>query len=142
MRKGMSMANTPDFADWLAICNVKADYCRLLDTKDWQGWSRIFTEDLVMDVSEAGGELTTDRDSFVGPLSEMLAQVKTAHQVHSPLITIDGDRADAIWAMQDRLVWPDGSTMTGYGHYTEEYRRTADGWKIAKSKLTRLILES
>ena len=25
------MANTPDFADWLAICNVKADYCRLLD---------------------------------------------------------------------------------------------------------------
>lgn len=136
------MAGNPGFDDWVAICNVKAEYCRLLDTKQWDAWAQIFTEDLHMDVSEAGGEITTDRKSFVGPLSIMLAEVKTAHQVHSPLITVDGDRADVIWAMQDRLVWPDGNTMTGYGHYTEEYRRTQQGWKIAKSKLTRLILEA
>lgn len=135
------MANTPDFADWLAICNVKADYCRLLDTKDWDGFAQLFTSDLVMDTVEAGGEVTTDCESFVGSLREMLAEVKTAHQVHSPLVEIDGDTADVIWAMQDRLIWPGGNTMTGYGHYTELYRRTGQGWKIAKSKLTRLIVE-
>ena len=135
------MATQPEFADWLAICNVKADYCRLLDTKQWEAWSQVFTEDVIVDVPEAGVPATTMRDSFVWPLSEMLAEVKTAHQIHSPQITLDGDRADVIWAMQDRLLWPDGNKMTGYGHYHEEYRRTPDGWKIAKLLLTRLILE-
>jgi hypothetical protein len=44
----------PDFADWLAICNTKADYCRLLDTKQWEAWSQVFTEDVVVDVPESG----------------------------------------------------------------------------------------
>lgn len=136
------MASQPDFADWLAICNVKADYCRLLDTKEWQDWSQIFTEDVVVDVTSSGGELTTTRDDFVWPLSELLAEVKTCHQVHAPQIQIDGDSAIVIWAMQDRLLWPDGNTMTGFGHYHEEYRRTGEGWKIAKLTLTRLIVES
>jgi ketosteroid isomerase-like protein len=135
------MASQPDFADWLAICNVKADYCRLLDTKQWAEWAQVFTEDVVVDVPEAGTPPTTSRDDFVWPLSKMLAEVKTAHQVHSPQIAIEGDKAKVIWAMQDRLHWPDGNTMTGYGHYHEEYRRTADGWKIANLRLSRLILE-
>ena len=135
------MAAEPDFADWLAICNVKADYCRLLDTKQWDAWATIFTDDVVVDTASSGGGVTTGRDDFVGPLSQMLAEVKTAHQVHSPQISIDGDNAHVIWAMQDRLIWPDGNTMTGYGHYHEDYRRTADGWKIARLTLTRLIVE-
>lgn len=135
------MASQPDFADWLAICNVKADYCRLLDTKDWAAWLNVFTEDVVVDVPEAGQPATTTRDDFVWPLSKLLAEVKTCHQVHAPQITIEGDGAKVIWAMQDRLIWPDGTTMTGFGHYHEEYQRTADGWKIARLLLTRLILE-
>ena len=136
------MASQPQFADWLEICNVKADYCRLLDTKQWHDWSQIFTEDVVVDVTSSGGELTNTRDDFVWPLSELLAEVKTCHQVHAPQITIDGDTAKVIWAMQDRLLWTDGNTMTGFGHYHEEYRRTGQGWKIAKLTLTRLIVEA
>jgi hypothetical protein len=29
---------TPNFADWVAICETKARYCRCLDTKDWAGY--------------------------------------------------------------------------------------------------------
>ena len=136
------MASQPDFADWLAICNTKADYCRLLDTKQWDQWREIFTDDVIVDTQSSGGGVKTGRDEFVGPLSEMLAEVKTCHQVHSPQITIAGDTAKVIWAMQDRLIWPDGNTMTGYGHYHEEYRLTEGGWKIASLLLTRLIVES
>lgn len=135
------MAGQPDFAQWLAICNLKADYCRLLDTKDWEGWRNLFTPDVEIDVAEAGGDVTHERDPFVDGLREMLAEVKTAHQIHAPQIVIEGDKANVIWAMQDRLIWPDGNTMTGYGHYHEEYHNTPDGWKIARLKLTRLILE-
>ena len=40
------MPKTPEFADWLAIANLKAAYCRLLDTKDWQGWGELWAEDM------------------------------------------------------------------------------------------------
>lgn len=44
-----------NFADWVAICETKARYCRVMDTKDWAGWANCFTEDLVLDTSPAGG---------------------------------------------------------------------------------------
>jgi len=129
------------FDDWLAICNVKAAYCRLLDTKDWDGWKQLFTEDVVVDTTGSGGEITHDRETFVASVSRALADAKTAHQVHSPEIAIDGDEAHVIWAMQDRVVW-EGRSLTGYGHYTERYVRTANGWKIANQALTRLHMDA
>lgn len=134
------MTETPDFADWLAICNLKAAYCRLLDTKDWEGWRQLFTEDCVVDTRPSGGTLEEGRDGFVDMVSQSLADAKTAHQIHSPQITVDGDRAEVVWAMQDRVV-KDSFALTGYGHYHETCVRTADGWKIARQTLTRLIVE-
>ena len=134
------MAQTSDFSDWLAICAVKAAYCRLLDTKDWDGWAKLFTEDCMIDTTGSGGIVTTGREAFVASVRQSLEGTKTAHQVHSPEIVIDGDTARAVWAMQDRVIWAERG-LTGYGHYHERYVREADGWKIAEQKLTRLILE-
>ncbi len=44
--------------------------------------------------------------------------------------------------MQDRLIWEDGRTMTGYGHYHERYVKQDGRWRIAEQKLTRLIMEA
>ena len=132
----------PDFADWLAIAQVKAAYCRLLDTKDWDGWSELFTEDVEVDVRESGGTLEKGRDAFVASVRAAIETTKTAHQVHFPEITIDGDSATAIWPMQDRLIWEDGRTMTGFGHYHERYVKQDGRWRIAEQKLTRLIMEA
>lgn len=136
------MADNENFADWLAICNVKAAYCRLLDAKDWDGWSQLFTEDVIVDTTDSGGEITRDRETFVKSVSAALAGVKTAHQIHAPEIRIEGDEAHVIWAMQDRLIWSEERTMTGYGHYVERYRKDDGIWRIAEQKLTRLIMES
>ncbi|MCJ2177533.1 nuclear transport factor 2 family protein [Novosphingobium album (ex Hu et al. 2023)] len=136
----MTQAQTPGFADWLAICNLKAAYCRLLDTKDWEGWSQLFTEDCVVDTRPSGGPLEEGREQFVAMVRHSLSDAKTAHQVHSPQITVDGDRAEVVWAMQDRVV-KDDFGLTGYGHYHEICVRTAAGWKIAHQTLTRLIVE-
>lgn len=132
---------TPGFADWLAICNLKAAYCRLLDSKDWDGWKALFTEDCVIDTRASGGTREQGRDTFVAVVSKALSGAKTAHQIHSPEITIDGDRAQVIWAMQDRVI-KDAFALTGYGHYHEVCVRTAGGWKIAEQTLTRLIMEA
>lgn len=129
------------FDDWLEIHNLKARYCRLLDTKDWEGWGQLFTEDVELDVRGSGGEIMRGRAAVVESVRGSIGEAKTAHQVHSPEIAIDGDRATAIWAMQDRVVWDGGRGLTGYGHYHERYLRTAEGWRIAEQKLTRLYMD-
>jgi len=135
------MAGTTDFEDWLAICNLKAAYCRLLDTKDWNGWAQLFTEDVVVDVTGSGGSVLQGRDAFVASVHASIDSAKTAHQVHSPEIAIEGDSATGTWAMQDRLHWPNGIRLTGYGHYHERYVRQGGSWRIAEQKLTRRITE-
>ena len=133
------MADEPCFADWLAITQVKAAYCRLLDTKDWQGWGDLFTPDVVVDVTDSGGSVMEGRTALVASVSASLAAAKTAHQVHFPEIHIDGDQATAIWPMQDRVEW-EGRALTGYGHYHERYVRQDGRWRIAAQRLTRLAM--
>lgn len=129
------------FEDWLAICNLKAAYCRLLDTKDWEGWGQLFTEDLVLDVTDSGGDLLHGRDNVVASVRGSIGSAKTAHQVHSPEITIQGDEADAVWAMQDRVIWGEQRALTGFGHYHEHYVKRDGRWWIARQRLTRLFME-
>jgi hypothetical protein len=132
----------PGFADWLAICNLKARYCRLLDTKDWQGWAALFAEDLVLDTGGSGGARIEGREAAVAMVRSSIGDAVTVHHVHSPEIAIDGDAASAVWAMQDRVIWPKGRSLVGYGHYNERYRRGPAGeWTIGEIRLTRLSVE-
>lgn len=133
-----------DFADWVAICEVKARYCRLLDTKDWAGYAALFTEDAVLDTGPAGGYGAIEGPAnFVPMVTKSLAEANTCHHVHSPEIAVEGDEATVTWAMQDRVHMPGrGMSFTGFGHYHERYRRTDGGWKIAFSQLTRLHVDS
>ena len=134
--------SAPSFADWLAICEVKARYCRCLDTKDWTGYAALFSDDFVLDTTGSGGTRTVGRDASVAMVrSSIDEQTITTHHVHSPEIRIDGDEATAIWAMQDRNIWPDGRNLLGFGHYHERYRRENGEWRIAESRLTRLNME-
>lgn len=131
---------------YFAICATKAQYCRTLDTKDWAGYADCFTEDLELDTRPAGGSITRGRDESIRIVRAAVEHAKTAHQVHSPEIKLNGDSADVVWAMQDRVVWPEDrakklgyASHTGFGHYHEHYVREADGrWRIAKQILTRL----
>lgn len=136
--------------DYLAICETKARYCRCLDTKDWEGFSAVFTEDLILDTTPSGGSKTVGRDEAVRMVRASIGDAKTAHQIHSPEIKfIDANTADVIWAMQDRVVWGDAphaarklAALTGYGHYHERYVKSADGrWRIAVQTLTRLHMD-
>ena len=48
-----------------AIKQLKARYCRHLDTKDWQAWRSLFSDDFVSDTSTAGGKVINGADEFV-----------------------------------------------------------------------------
>lgn len=125
-----------------AIKRLKARYCRLLDTKDWSGLREVFTDDVVMDTAGSGGEAWTGAEAFLAFLRPALADAITVHHCHTPEIELTGpDSATGVWAMEDKLWWPDGRTLRGYGHYHETYARQDGSWRIATCRLTRLHLE-
>lgn len=133
-----------------AIRGVKARYCRFLDTKDWAALSDLFTPDAVLDVKQdTGMEPFAGRDVLMEQIRNAVIHARSAHQVHTPEITLLSDNeATAIWAMQDRVVWDEGKSpipgvvsITGYGHYHERYVRQDGTWRIASLKLTRLYVD-
>jgi uncharacterized protein (TIGR02246 family) len=122
-----------------AIRQLKARYFRTMDTKDWAGMRRVFTEDVVIDTSEAGGSIVTGADEFMTFLQEALGGAVTVHQGHMPEIELTSDTtATGVWALNDIVIFPNGVRLDGYGHYHEVYEKGPDGWRISSSKLTRL----
>ena len=125
-----------------AIRRRKARYFRTMDTKDWEAMRQVFTEDVIVDTTDSGGNVIEGADRFMTFLRAALDGVVTVHHGHMPEIELTGpDAASGIWAMQDVLEWPDGRRMTGYGHYHETYTRIDGDWRIASTKLTRLRVD-
>ena len=136
---------TANFADWVAICETKARYCRCLDTKDWAGYADCFTVDLVLDTGPAGGYKVEGRDEAIRLIRGSVETAKTAHHVHNPEIAFaaDGQSADVIWAMQDRVEWGEERREKmgdlghiGYGHYaniTSSARTASGGSSVRRS---------
>jgi SnoaL-like domain len=137
------MDDLQSVTDRLAIYELKARYCRTLDTKDWGAFRDLFTQTYELDVSqESGVAVIKGRDEAMELIQSHILNATTAHQVHSPEIKIDGDEAHGIWAMQDRVIFgPNRPSITGYGHYHERYVRQNGQWKIAALKLTRLHID-
>jgi uncharacterized protein (TIGR02246 family) len=128
--------------DIRAIEQLKARYFRTMDTKDWDGMRRVFTDSVVMDTTDSGGSVISGVDEFMAMLRETLAGVVTVHHGHTPEIELtSGTTATGIWAMEDTLRWPDGSELHGYGHYHERYEKVGGEWRISASKLTRLRMD-
>ena len=137
------MDSLDEMKEFLAICQAKARYCRTLDTKDWDGFRDVFTADYELDVSD-GTHLPVikGRDAALAQVRGSIETARTAHQVHLPEITIDGDVAHAIFPMQDRVTWgPERPSLTGYGHYHERWVKQDGRWRIAALKLTRLQMD-
>ncbi len=125
-----------------AIKQLKARYCRTMDTKDWAAMRQVFTDDVTMDTTDSGGGVITGADDFLAFLVEAIGEVMTVHHCHTPEIEVTSPTAaSGIWAMEDMLRWPDGSELHGYGHYHETYELLDGQWRISSSTLTRLRMD-
>jgi hypothetical protein len=143
-------------ADLESIRQLKARYFRYVDTKQWDRWAELFTEDAILDVPINRPEPLRGRAAIAERVRQGLTPMVTVHHGHMPEIELDGtDRAHGIWPMYDRLLRT-GNELTdgpqapgfgpryeGFGHYVERYVKTEDGeWRIARCELRRLHLET
>jgi hypothetical protein len=131
------------------IKQLKARYFRFLDTKQWSEWEDIFTADATLDINQERPPgvneaipLIKGRENILSFVRKVLEGVVTVHHGHMPEIEVMSDTtARAIWAMEDKLRWPDGKTLHGYGHYHETYEKVGGKWRIKTVKLTRLRVD-
>lgn len=122
-----------------AIKQVKARYCRFLDTKDWPAWRSLFSDDFRSDTSAAGGKVIVGADEFVAFTRHSLRGNATVHQVHAPEIELTSPTtAQGVWALEDVVRLAPGLNLRGYGHYRETYEKVDGRWLITASTLTRL----
>jgi SnoaL-like protein len=122
-----------------AIKQLKARYCRYLDTKDWDAWRSLFSDDFLSDTSQAGGKVIRGADEFVAYTRKGLRSQATVHQVHAPEIELTSSAtARGVWALEDVVRFGPGVNLRGYGHYTETYQKVDGRWLITSSTLTRL----
>jgi hypothetical protein len=130
-----------DMLEIESIKQLKARYCRYLDTKEWSAWRGIFTDDFVSDTAEAGGQIIVGADEFVAYIHKTLGKASrpTVHQVHAPEIELmSATTARGVWALEDVVRLAPGLNLKGYGHYHETYEKVDGKWCIKTSKLTRL----
>ncbi len=135
--------NVADLIAYQELSQAKARYCRLMDTKDWPALSELFTEDVVFDL--AGDDPLTPaivgREEALAAIVGAVADAITVHQVHAPEFELADDEARVIWAVQERVVWPNGTSLHAYGHYHDRWVRRDNRWLVAELRLTHLLME-
>jgi 3-phenylpropionate/cinnamic acid dioxygenase small subunit len=132
------------------IRDRKAKYCRYLDTKQFDAWEQLFTNDVRITFYGTDRQVlldVTSFDEFSRLTRQLFATTRTIHQVHNSEITLKSElEAEAIWSMEDWHIYTPteenpAKTLHGYGHYYETWRLVDGLWKIARLELRRIILE-
>lgn len=119
-----------EISDRMEIEQLLIDYCHAIDDFDWDALDKVFTPDAIIDYSEM--------IPFRGNLAQVKAflaasMAQTAHCQHiisTSQIRIDGDKAYGRTICTNPMVGKDGHLMVVGLWYRDEFRRTAEGWRI------------
>lgn len=144
------MDNLQWLVDLEKIKRLKAKYFRCVDMQDMDGFGSCFTVDARLEFDfapppEGGGKVDSlvldGREALVEFWGTTFSTARSVHHGHMPEIDIHSEtEASGVWAMEDIIEYPD-STIQGYGHYNETYRKVDGEWLIASLHLTRLRME-
>lgn len=114
------------------IRQLFVDYGYLLDLGDHAAYAQLFAEDGELMLGPFG------RAKGRQEIETMMARVGGAgsfHLITSPIVTLDGDRADArvMWTVIHRA--EDGTPFVGMvGHHEDELVREAGRWRFRRRR--------
>jgi len=116
--------------DQLDIEALLYRYARGVDTKDWDTYRSVFTEDAQIDYTSAGA-VAGSREEVIAWLAAGFATIPwSMHYITNIEADIDGDTATVRAMFYNPMQLPgmtEPSACGGYYHH--ELVRTADGWR-------------
>lgn len=122
--------------DHQQICETVYRYAYGIDTRDWDLYRSIFTDDVYIDFTSyrPGRAATMPADTWVSAVrAQMMRLAATQHAMSNPIVTIDGDRATCLMYIRADHALEFGNDDAWFslgGHYRDTLIRTADGWRI------------
>lgn len=116
--------------DELEIAALLNKYARAVDTKDWELYRSVFTDDAHIDYSSAGA-LSGSREQVVEWLAQGFAAMPMSmHYITNVESQIAGDTAHVRAMFYNPMRLP-GKSELSYcgGYYYHELVRTGDAWR-------------
>jgi hypothetical protein len=123
--------NGTESVDILEIQQLLARYSRSLDTRDWELYRSVFTEDAFIDYAASGGT-TGQRDQVVEWLRKTLGTIDWSgmHYITNIEAEVTGDTAQVRAAVFNPMQFPGMTGLTYFGgYYHHDMVRTPDGWR-------------
>ena len=117
--------------DQLAITALLNRYARAVDTKDWELYRSVFTDDALIDYSSAGAVVGT-RDEVVDWFAANFGAIPwTMHYITNvEILDSSGDAATVRAMFYNPMLLPGMTEMSACGgYYHHEVVRTGDGWR-------------
>ncbi len=126
--------------DVVEIIGVTSRYCFAIDAHDWQTLRReVFCEDATFDFGPSLG-VRDGVERIIEVISGALGPLDgSQHIVGSHVVDVEGDTARCrcyFHAQHIRRDADGGPHVIVAGTYSDELRRSADGWRIARRTLT------
>ncbi|HEY9266882.1 MAG TPA: nuclear transport factor 2 family protein [Mycobacterium sp.] len=119
-----------EISDRLEIEALLNKYARAVDTRDWDLWRSLFTDDAMVDYSSAGAIAGT-RDEVAEWLEQALGAMQMMqHFISNVEAEISGDTAQVRAMFYNPMQLPGMDELSycgGYYHHT--LVRTSDGWR-------------
>ncbi|HZR81410.1 MAG TPA: nuclear transport factor 2 family protein [Candidatus Binatia bacterium] len=133
-----------DLVEIELIKRLKYKYMRCLDQKLWDEIGDCFTDDAV--ASYSGGKYAFEgREAIVAFFRASMSSPSflSSHRVHHPEIDLTSPTtATGTWALEDVVIDPERDfALRGAAFYTDDYVKTADGWRIARTAYKRSFEE-
>ncbi|MCV7150866.1 nuclear transport factor 2 family protein [Mycobacterium pyrenivorans] len=119
-----------NMSDETAIAQLLYRYARAVDTKDWQLYRSVFTDDAHIDYSSAGAAVG-GRDEVADWLAAGFGTIPwSMHYITNIESDVTGDTASVRAMFYNPMQLPGMAEQSACGgYYHHELVRTADGWR-------------
>jgi 3-phenylpropionate/cinnamic acid dioxygenase small subunit len=132
------MLSQQEMSDRFEIQDLVYHYAQLIDSKQFEELRQVFTADVHVDYSAFGGGVGNLEQTLAFLHASVTTAVfpNTQHLNANLQIAVDGDTATGrvMCFNPMQMAMPDGSSQTFFLGlwYLDQYRRTADGWRICR----------
>jgi ketosteroid isomerase-like protein len=142
------MTSLNDLLDERAIEAVYERYCDIIDAKDFDRLTEIFTEDSVGDYRNTNGLIDQGVRTLIERLKRGMGQGSdcgpTHHNVFNFRIFVSGDAAKGrahFYAVHEGVNRCAGERYTCWGEYDDEWVRTPAGWRVSRRTYRNFLIE-
>lgn len=128
------MLSLQEISDRLEIQDLLNSYCHAIDRRDWGALDDVFTEDAIIDYTEAGGARGNlpDTKAYLDRALKKFSGMQ--HMIATTELKLSGDTAAARSILFNPMVVDHDGTQQVFFvglWYVDELRRTKDGWRIS-----------